>query len=118
MVDLYNKIELLCKSKNINITTMCKNIGLSRSTMTELKQGRSKTLLSETLTKTATYFGVSVDYLLGKEDTKKAPAKQEPDDDDIKFALFGGSGEITDEMYAEVKAFAKFVKQREKEKKK
>ena len=33
-------------------------------------------------------------------------------DDDIKFALFGGDGEITDEMYDEVKRFAEFVKQR------
>ena len=33
-------------------------------------------------------------------------------DDDIKFALFGGDGEITDEMYDEVKRFAAFVKHR------
>ena len=33
-------------------------------------------------------------------------------DDDIKFALFGGSGEITDAMYEEVKQFAAFVKNR------
>ena len=38
-------------------------------------------------------------------------------DDDIKFALFGGDGEITDAMYEEVKQFAAFVRQREAEKK-
>ena len=38
-------------------------------------------------------------------------------DDDIKFALFGGDGEITDAMYDEVKQFAAFIKQREAEKK-
>ncbi len=32
-------------------------------------------------------------------------------DDDIKFALFGGAGEITDEMYEEVLRFARFLKQ-------
>jgi hypothetical protein len=31
-------------------------------------------------------------------------------DEDIKFALFGGDGEITDEMYEEVKRFAAFIK--------
>lgn len=34
-------------------------------------------------------------------------------DDDIKFALFGGDGEITDAMYDEVKRFAAFLKQRQ-----
>ena len=34
-------------------------------------------------------------------------------DEDIKFALFGGDGEITDAMFDEVKRFAAFLKQRE-----
>ena len=34
-------------------------------------------------------------------------------DHDIKFALFGGDGEITDAMYDEVKRFAQMVKLRE-----
>ena len=70
----------------------------------------------------ASYFGVSVGYLLGEENqTTKAPAdsgKRSVSDDEIKFALFGGDGEITDAMYDEVKRFAAFVKQREAEKKK
>ena len=52
---------------------------------------------------------------------EKAPAepgKRSVSDDDIKFALFGGDGEITDAMYDEVRRFAAFVKQREAEKKK
>ena len=38
-------------------------------------------------------------------------------DDDIKFALFGGGGEITAAMYREVKEFAALVKLREEMKK-
>ena len=34
-------------------------------------------------------------------------------DEDIKFALFGGDGDITDAMFDEVKRFAAFLKQRE-----
>ena len=37
-------------------------------------------------------------------------------DEDIKFALFGGDGEITDAMFDEVKRFAAYLKQREAEK--
>ena len=39
-------------------------------------------------------------------------------DNDIKFALFGGDGEITDAMYEEVKRFAHMVKLREEAEKK
>jgi len=55
--------------------------------------------------------GVSIDFMIGKE---KAPTNGERSvsDDDIKFALFGGDGEITDEMYDEVKRFAAYIKQR------
>lgn len=34
-------------------------------------------------------------------------------DEDIKFALFGGDGDISDAMFDEVKRFAAFLKQRE-----
>ena len=51
--------------------------------------------------------------------TNEAPAeniRRPVSDEDIKFALFGGDGEITDAMYDEVKRFAAFLKQREAEK--
>lgn len=68
---------------------------------------------------------IEVAQLLAKytNDTKKSqdnPSAQSKinhiNDDDIKFALFGGDGEITDEMYEEVKKFAQFIKQKEREK--
>ncbi len=51
----------------------------------------------------------------GTEPVRTAP--RSVSDEDIKFALFGGDGEITDAMYDEVKRFAAFLKQREAEKK-
>ena len=66
--------------------------------------------------------GVSYEYLrYGTEKNEKAPAesgKRSVSDDEIKFALFGGDGEITDAMFEEVKNFAAFVKAREEAKKK
>ena len=57
--------------------------------------------------------GVTAGYLLGTEEKREAGPVS---DADIKFALFGGDGEITDEMYEEVKNFALFIKNREREK--
>lgn len=120
MSDLYTRIEELCRKSNKSITTMCKESGASRASLSDLKVGRKQSLSAETLSKIAAHFGVSVDYLLGS-DTKKAPTasgERSVSDDDIKFALFGGNGEITDAMYEEVRRFAAFVKQREADKKK
>ncbi|MBQ6432162.1 MAG: helix-turn-helix transcriptional regulator [Oscillospiraceae bacterium] len=60
----------------------------------------------------ASILGVSGDELL--ETGRTAPDRRAVTDEDIKFALFGGDGEITDEMFEEVKRFAAYVKEREK----
>ena len=75
---------------------------------------------NETLLRLGEFFDVSVGYILGAENNAKAPAdtgKRSVSDDDIKFALFGGDGEITDAMYDEVRQFAAMVKLREDTKK-
>lgn len=66
MSDLYKRIEELCHREGINITTMCRESGASRASLTDLKMGRKQSLSSDTLTKIAAYFRVSVDYLLGR----------------------------------------------------
>lgn len=65
MSELYNNIEILCKQKHISITTMCKESGVSRGSLTDLKSGRSRLLSSEALSKIAKYFGVDVSWLMG-----------------------------------------------------
>lgn len=71
----------------------------------------------ETIIKIANYFSVSVDYLLGNTDIKKAPdEKSEVSDEDIQFALFGGK--VDDETFEDVKRYAAFVKARKEEKEK
>ena len=94
---------------------MSADLGMSRSFMTELRKGRAKSIKIETAQKIADYFNVSVAYLMN-DDAEKAPTgngERSVSDDDIKFALFGGDGEITDAMYEEVRRFAAYVKQRE-----
>lgn len=72
MSDLYTRIEKLCKERNINITTMCKDSGASRGSLSDLKFGRKQSLSVDTLTKIASYFNISVDALLGEEE--KSPS--------------------------------------------
>jgi transcriptional regulator with XRE-family HTH domain len=89
-----------------------KFIGISKSSVNMYERGEREPNL-ETLEKIADFFAVDMDYLHGKTDSPRTPAQPRPvSDDDIKFALFGGSEEITDAMYEEVKQFAAFVKNR------
>ena len=113
MSDLYERIETLCRERNVSITTVCRQCGASRASLSDLKAGRKQSLSAETLSKLAGWFNVSVDYLLGNENAPTEVRGRNVSEEDIKFALFGGDGEITDEMYQEVRAFADFVKQRE-----
>lgn len=72
MADLYKTLSELCSQKGVTGYRMCKDLGLALSTMTDLKKGRKKGFSAEIAAKIANYFDVSVDYLLGKTDIKKA----------------------------------------------
>lgn len=117
MADMYKIIDELLRARGISGAKLSADLGMSRSFMTELRKGRAKSVKLETAQRIADYFGVPVGVLLGDDAPAQAGARP-VSEEDIKFALFGGDGEITDSMYQEVKAFAAFVKQREKEKKK
>lgn len=119
MADMYKIIDELLTQKGISGVKMSADLGMSRSFMTELRKGRAKSIKLETAQKIADYLGVSVSTLMGEEEKNPSPVNQERKitDEDIKFALFGGDGEITDEMYEEVKRFAAFVKDKHQGKK-
>ncbi len=72
MGTLYENIIDLCENKGIKGGTMCADLGISKGILTDLKAGRKKGLSAATANKIASYFDVSVGYLLGTE-TEKAP---------------------------------------------
>lgn len=72
----YDIVNGLCKERKTTITKMSEEIGLSNAAATSWKKGA--TPKSSTLQKISEYFGVSTDYLLGKEENKK-PADQKAD---------------------------------------
>lgn len=107
----FDRYSELCKRVGKSPTGVAIELNVSRATVNYWKNGN--TPKQEILSKIAEYFGVSTDYLLGNTDIQ-SPANTAPTDEDIKFALFGGDGEITDDMYNEVKEFVKFVKSKYK----
>lgn len=81
MANLYENIEKLCKQRGVNVTTMCKESGASRGSLTDLKNGRKQTLKYETLDKIASYFGTSVDALVSGEHKENPPQQPQSEAD-------------------------------------
>ncbi|MCQ2478075.1 MAG: helix-turn-helix domain-containing protein [Clostridia bacterium] len=105
MKPIYERIEELCHKSGTNVTKLCSACNIPRASLSDYKNGRTKSLSAETLSKIADYFGVSVDYLYGKNDINQ--------EEIAKVALFGGNTDVTDSMWEEVKRFVDYVKERE-----
>jgi transcriptional regulator with XRE-family HTH domain len=76
MGNLYDTILSLCESRGIKGAKMCNDIGISKGLLTDLKMGRRTGVSAVTAQKIATYFDVSVGYLLGEEE--KGIKKEQP----------------------------------------
>ncbi len=64
---MYSKFEKLCESKGVTPYKVSKETGVSTSSLSDWKSGRSQPK-AEKLQKIADYFGVSVGYFYGNED--------------------------------------------------
>ena len=116
----YDVYLSLCKRSNKKPSVVAAELGINKSNVSNWKNN-GYTPRGEALQKIADYFGVTADYLLTGEESEKAPTQvgeRRASDEEIKFALFGGEGEITDAMYEEVKQFARMVRLREEAEKK
>ncbi len=107
MEEIYQRIEELCREKSITVTEMCRKCQIPRATLSDFKNGRVKSLSASVLAKIAAFFEVSVDHLLGKEETRAVS------ENDLKVALFGGGEGVTEAMWNEVKNYARYIQQRE-----
>lgn len=80
MGTLYENIIGLCEEKGIKGGKMCTDIGMSKGILTDLKMGRQTGISATNAQKIASYFGVSVGYLLGEEEKEEKPTA---DDDGL-----------------------------------
>lgn len=114
MANLYNNIENLCKKRGVNVTTMCRDSGASRGSLSDLKSGRKQTLKYETLEKIANYFEISVESLVsGNESQKEKPAPGEGSGLDARFdALLS---QMTDAERADLLEYMEFKVAKRKE---
>ena len=73
----------LCSNKGVSANAVAKELGIASGTVTAWKSGRVPH--HGTLIKIADYFGVSVDYLLGKTEQKEKPTAKGGEPNDVLF---------------------------------
>lgn len=99
MGTLYERITALCKNKGVSGSRMCLDLGLSKSTMSDLKYGRTKGMSTATAQKIASYLDVTVDFLLGEEEKEK-PTVQDDGLTDNQRVLIEFAKSLSEEQAA------------------
>ena len=97
----YDVFTSLCEKKDVTPNRALTDCGISRTSPAKWREGA--TPRGVTLQKLADYFGVTTDYLLTGEETKKAPTSEgerEVTDRQIKAAFFHGADMTDEEMDA------------------
>nr|WP_300858406.1 helix-turn-helix transcriptional regulator [uncultured Acetatifactor sp.] len=69
---MYDIFEKLCVEKGVTPYRVCKETGLTTSTISNWKAGRY-TPKADKLQKIADYFGVSIEFLMGAEEKEESP---------------------------------------------
>ena len=93
---MQNRLKELRLSKKITQVELAKHLSVSQGTLSFWEQGKYEPD-NKSLTKLADFFGVSVDYLLGKTDIKKTPHGSEAlqqllDESNAHMAVVIGKG--------------------------
>lgn len=114
MANLYDRILCLCERDSIRPGRLCDELGISRGLITDLKMGRKKGVNAETAQKIASFFGVSVGYLLGIHDDTAAPDTVNLDQVDVAF--YGDFKELSEEDKDTVRDMVRIMRERRADK--
>ena len=114
MANLFDRILSLCERDGIRPGRLCDELGISRGLITDLKMGRKKGVNAETAQKIASFFGVSVGYLLGVHDDTAAPDTVNLDQVDVAF--YGDFKELSEEDKNTVRDMVRIMRERRADK--
>lgn len=106
------KLRELRKKCGLTMKELGAEIGVAESTISQYETGKRQPDY-ETLLKLGEFFGVSVDYILTGEETKKAPTpegEREIGFDDFTYAFYEESKDLPDEKKKMLLEMARFMK--------
>ena len=112
----YDRFKQLCERKGVSCNKAALEIGLSNATPTKWKK-TGATPVGDTLDKIAAYFGVSVDFLMGKENEKTPTENGErfgSNDilDEVDVAFYGDYRQLGEDDKATPRDMARIMRER------
>lgn len=113
-MDTYDRIERLLFENGMKQADLAKATGISTGLISQWKN-RSQQPSAKKLQIIADYFGVSTDYLLGKEPKEKTPAEADVTFDDFTYAMYGESRGLTEENKNMLLEMARILKKGQQE---
>lgn len=96
---------------NMTIKELAEKVGVTEATVSRWETGDIATVKHKYVQPLADALHVSPLELIGSR-----PDLSKVSEEDIKYALFDGADNVTDEMFEEVKQFARFVAEKNKKK--
>ena len=116
MANLYDRILELCERDGIRPGRLCDELSISRGLMTDLKMGRKKGVNAQTAQKIASFFRVSVGYLLGIEGSDAVSDTNPINLDQIDIAFYGEFKELSEEDKETVRDMVRIMRERRADK--
>ena len=113
--EIMARMETLIARKGMKKKDFYAASGISSSLYSQWNTGTVKPSL-RLLAQAAETLGVEVDVLINGKEKAPSESGERATDEQLKFALFDGAEDISDAQLDEVKAFAKWVKQRDEKK--
>lgn len=110
---IIKRIEILLTEKNMSKADFYEKSGISSASFSQWKTGKF-TPSRKKVQSAADVLGVSAEYLLTGEETKKAPANNGERDvlDEIDVAFYGEYKELTDDQKATIRDMVAVMRKR------
>lgn len=115
MSEISERILALIEQKDISYGELSKITNIPKSALQRYATGETPKIPIPRVEAIAKALGASAAYIMGWEDNSHEDEESKIIET-AKVALFGGSEEVTDEMWKEVVNFAKYIEAREAQK--
>lgn len=99
----FDRLKKLCDEQGISVNTLESRLGIGRNSLYSWKKNIPK---GSNLIMVADYFNVSVDYLLGRAETKHL--------DEPNTIAAHMDDDLTEEEIADIKEYIEFIKSKRK----
>lgn len=110
-----NRLKALRSERGMSQTEFANKIGVAQNTVSNWENG-NRLIDTETVARIADYFGVTIDYLLGRtDDMNQNPGEENISFDDFTYAMYNESKELTEEDKQALLGMARLLKKKKQD---